>query len=131
MMIKTMSASERLRAALAREDVHSGLELADFTEAKAAIFFVAKRTGAVPYAELRYFDDKNDKELRLNFFPAPGARSMGDKRRSALEQAKEAAKDLLGIEQWSRTPFSNSWLPSDVVSKLHQDFDAGSDPEEG
>jgi len=122
-MMETISASERLRTALAKEDVHSGLELADFTEAPAAIFFVAKRTGAIPYAELRYFDDKNDKELRLNFFPEPAARSMGDKRRSALSQAQEAARDLLGIEEWSRTPYSNSWLPSDIVSKLHEDYD--------
>jgi hypothetical protein len=123
-MNETISASERLRTALAAEDVHSGLELADFTEAPAAIFFVAKRTGAMPYAELRYFDDKNGKELRLNFFPLPTARSMGEKRRSALEQAQEAAKDLLGIEGWSRTPYSNSWLPSVIVSKLHEEFDA-------
>lgn len=129
MMTETISASERLRAALAKEDVHSGLELADFTEAPAAIFFVAKRSGAIPYAELRYFDDENDKELRLNFFPAPTARSMGDKRRSALEQAQEAAKDLLGIQAWSRTPYSNSWLPSDIVSKLHEEYDKGSSEE--
>lgn len=123
-MNETISASERLRTALAAEDVHSGLELADFTEAPAAIFFVAKRTGAMPYAELRYFDDKNGKELRLNFFPLSTARSMGEKRRSALEQAQEAAQDLLGIEGWSRTPYSNSWLPSTIVSKLHEEFDA-------
>lgn len=130
-MTETISASERLRAALAREDVHSGLELADFTEAPAAIFFVAKRTGAIPYAELRYFDDAKEKEHRLNFFPEPSARSMGDKRRSALEQAKDAAKDLMGITEWSRTPFSNSWLPSTIVSKLHEDYDSGESSEEG
>lgn len=118
-MKTTMSTSARLRVALAEKGIRSGRELADYLGSEAEIFFVRGGDdweGA--HAVLKF--EKDGRKERRKFFPT----SHEYHREECLSQAKADAARELGIQEWSRAPFSNCWLPSEDVARVHEEFDS-------
>lgn len=113
-----MSTSEKIREALAEKGITNGRMLADYLGSEGVIFFV-RGTGGwdKARAELRYKED--GKEKRRNYRP----KEFLDVRYQCVADAQDDAAELLGIESWSKAPFSNCWLPSEDVSKVHEEFD--------
>ncbi len=121
-MNTTVSTSTRLRYALAERGVTSGRELASYLGCPAELYFIRGSSDdwSDCRAELRFKED--GRRQKRVYRPVTG----GDRRdlvQECLDQAKADASEHLGIESWSRTPFSNCWLPSDDVSRVHEEFD--------
>jgi hypothetical protein len=117
-MTATMSTSARLRAALAEKNIRSGRELAEYLESKGEIYFIRGEEGwENARAELRYWED--GRRQKRVYRPTLGEYH----REECVNQAKEEAAEILGVDSWSRSPFSNCWLPSEDVSRVHEKFD--------
>jgi hypothetical protein len=104
--------------ALVRQGVTSGSQLAERLESPAAIFFFA---GGRPYAELRYWDSSGAMSVSKHWPRYPNM-TVAACRKKTVEAAQNEAKELLGLEEWSRSPFPNCWLPSSVVEEARRMF---------
>lgn len=107
------------RRALEDHGITSGSMLADHMEAPAVIFFFGGR--GKPYAELRVWDGQGDMVTRKFQSPYPNM-SMAEARRKTVAAAREEAKEMLGLEGWTKSPFDNCWLPQEVLLKAREEF---------
>lgn len=117
-----------LTGLLKRLGITSGRKLAEHTDARAVIYFLAKDSngGNDPRAELR-FRDQTGTEHVLAFRPDfRFGKGDGAIRRETLETAKVCAADLLGLDDWRKTPFSNCWLPVEAINRMRAEL--GVDP---
>jgi hypothetical protein len=108
------------REALIAAGITNGTLLAEHMQAPAAIFFLVGRSG-LPVAELRSWDDQRRKTVSLHR-PDSHRMSTGDARRMTVEAAKAEALKRLSVMGWSRAPFSNCWLPTDVLKAARREF---------
>lgn len=114
-----MSTSERLRKALNDKGITNGRKLAEYLDSKGVIFFARGRGGwENSHAELR-FRDKAGQEQRSTFRP----NGSGAVREQCVQDAMHDGFMELGVDSWSKAPFSNCWLPSEDVSRVHEEFD--------
>jgi hypothetical protein len=114
-MIEHTNPNAELRQALAKKGITSGLKLARFLKSPAVIFFLRGDDWSDAHAELRILGSG---EI-LTFYPLPDDERI---REACVDQAVETARDLTGVFEWSKAPFSNCWLPSDDVEYLHEEF---------
>lgn len=96
--------------------ISNGKEFAQLGQAPAVIFFLARdRRNANKLdhrAELHIFDDQGREEETKVFRPdSLGPVSID--RVAMVDKAQEYANSIIGQGEWSRTPYSNSWLPSE------------------
>lgn len=113
-----MTTSEKLREELAKKGITNGRKLAVHLGSKGMIFFIrGEGSWQSARAELRFRE--NGVEQTWTYRPkGPGA-----VRQQCVEDAMAEGSERLGVESWSKTPFSNCWLPSDDVSRVHEEFD--------
>lgn len=105
-----------LREALAKKGITSGAKLARYLKSPGVIFFVRGRDGwENAYAELRLLEAGDS----LKFHPEEGDARV---REACVDRAVEEARRVLGIFEWSSSPFSNCWLPSEDIERLNEDF---------
>jgi hypothetical protein len=114
-----MSTSERLREALAKKGIKSGLELADYLGSKGAIVFVRGRGDWMNARAELVYRDLDGKRRREVFRPE----EVVEVRQQCVDDAMDDGWTRLGIDSWSRAPFSNCWLPSEDVQRIHEEFD--------
>lgn len=112
-----------LREALKAKGITSGQRLAEYLGSPAVIFFIMNDASRYKRAELVYTKDGR-REILVRA-PARGLETLTEKRNSAVERARVAAEGLIpyGRDDWSRAPFSNCWLPTEMISKLHEEFE--------
>jgi hypothetical protein len=111
--------NRNFREVLATKGILSGGDLGEYLEAKAVIYFLM--AGGDPRAELRHWADGLHDVL--TFRPEhPRTMSVGAMRRKTVEAAQEEALKLLGIKEWSRSPFSNCWFPTDTLTLAYEEF---------
>lgn len=117
-----MTTSAQIRQELAKDGITNGRKLADHLGSKGAIFFVrGEGSWQNAHAELRYRE--GGIEHRSTYRPTgPGA-----VRQQCVDDAMEDAAQKLGVNSWSKTPFSNCWLPSEDVSRVHEEFESFED----
>lgn len=96
--------------------VNNGKDFARLGEAPAVIFFLARDrrspTRLDHRAELHIFDEQGREEELKVFRPEKIGRVSVD-RVDCVAQAQEYANQKIGPGPWSRTPYSNSWVPSE------------------
>ena len=114
-----------LREALKAKGITSGWGLADYLKSPVMIFFVVSDRNRYVRAELVYTEGGRRKKLVRA--PDAGLRVLSLRRANAVEKARVAAEGLCdyGRDDWSRAPFSNCWLPTEMIAKLHEEFDEG------
>lgn len=112
----------QLREALKARGITNGLRLAEHLDSP-VIFFVTSQRNNYVRAELHYV--RYGKRESLVRSPDAGTTGLAQKRASAVERARVAAEGLCSYprEDWSRGPFSNCWLPTEMVAKLHEEFE--------
>lgn len=117
-----MTTSTQIREELAKEGITNGRKLADHLGSKGAIFFVqGGGSWQDAHAELRYREGGT--EHRTQYPPkAPGR--PGAVRQQCVDDAMADAFEKLGVDSWSKAPFSNCWLPSEDVSRVHEEFES-------
>lgn len=114
-----MSTSEKIREVLATKGITNGRMLADHMRSKGVIFFVRGQGGWISAkAELRYTDEDGHRQRKV--FRPKGEAAVRDQ---CVEDAMTEARKRLGVDSWSKSPFSGCWLPSDDVSKVHEQFE--------
>lgn len=121
-----MSTSQELRQALRARGITNGRKLAEYMGSKDSgpepvIYFMVENDTQDVRAELHYVLD--GKPSTAVFEPDDDFEGISQLRRNCLNQAKQEAQEKLSIFEWSRSPFSNCWLPSDVISKVHEQFE--------
>lgn len=108
---------EKIRESLAERGITSGWELAEHLGSKGAIFFIRGKDGwENAHAELRYTEDGRTR--RSTYRP----RGTGAVRQQCVEDAMADGWEHLGVDSWSKAPFSNCWLPSEDISRLYEEF---------
>lgn len=120
--------SNVFEAALIRRGIVSSVQLAERLESPAMIFFFAGPKVRRPHAELRYWDDKGREQVSEHWPPFLDM-TLSACRRKTVGAAQNEAAEVLGLSQWSRSPFSNCWLPSDIVAEAHRRFMGETEPE--
>jgi hypothetical protein len=112
-----------LREALKAKGITNGRRLAEHLGSPVVIFFVTSQKNNFVRAELLY--DQYGESKSLVRSPGAGTSGLSQKRASAVERARVAAEGLCKYsrDDWSRAPFSNCWLPTEMISKLHEEFD--------
>lgn len=109
------------RDRLAEVGITSGSQLAARMECPAVILFFAGPKVSVPYAELRYWDDKGREQVSEHL-PRYLDMSMPAMRRKTVQDAKDEAKKALGLKDWAGSPFPNCWMPSDVLQAARERY---------
>lgn len=104
---------------LIRRGITSGSQLAERLSAPAAIFFFAG--GPRPYAELWHWDGEGGRTVSTHWPRFPNMTLTASRKKTVEAAQNEAAKDL-GLVQWSRSPFSNCWLPTRIVDEARAQF---------
>jgi hypothetical protein len=100
--------------ALVKVGITNGKQLAERLECPAVILFFAGPKVAMPYAELRYWDDQG-REKSSRHEPNFRDASISSMRRKTVQEAQDKAKEVLGLEEWAKSPFPNCWLPTEVL----------------
>jgi hypothetical protein len=115
-----------LREALKAKGITNGRRLAEYLGSPVVIFFVTSQKNNFVRAELLYEDPYGEPKSLVRS-PGAGTNGLSQKRASAVERARVAAEGLCtyGRDDWSRAPFSNCWLPTEMISKLHEEFEKG------
>jgi hypothetical protein len=114
-MIEQTNANAEIRKALSHKGITSGAKLARFLNAEGVIFFLRGPDWRDSHAELRL----RETGQVLEFYPQPGDERL---REACVDRAVDAACEITGIDEWSKAPYSNCWLPSKYVERLHEDF---------
>lgn len=114
-----------LREALKAKGITNGRRLAEYLQSPVVIFFITSQKNNFVRAELVYTQSGEKKSLVRT--PETGMNGLSQKRANAVERARVAAEGLCdyGREDWSRAPFSNCWLPTEMIAKLHKEFEEG------
>lgn len=110
--------------------ITSGRKLAKHTEAQAVIYFLlrdAEGHGNDPRAELHFrvtMPDQDPKWMVRQYRPDTrhGSMSVRDMRMETTERAQDDAGDLLGLNEWTKAPFSNCWLPVESMNRMRQEL---------
>lgn len=122
-MTENTNSNAELRQALSKKGVTSGAKLARFVGSEAVIFFLVGRDGwNSAHAELRLLKEGRS----LTFFAQPGDERV---REACVDRAVDVAREITGVFEWSKAPFSNCWLPSKYVDSLHEDMESGELPQ--
>lgn len=112
-----MNTGELLRYELRTRGIDNGLKLAEHLGSRAVIIFLRGKKGwSEARAELRYTEDG----VRRRAIYRPTVKDFV--REECVEGAMTDAGLNLGIDSWARAPFSNCWLPSEDVERLHQEY---------
>lgn len=111
---------------LEEKGIINGRKLAKHLDAPAVIYFLL-RDGNGPRAELHFrvsLPEQESKWLVRQYRPdtACGPMSIRDMRLSTTERAMEDAKDVLGLDDWRKSPFSNCWLPVESMNLMRQEL---------
>jgi len=121
-MTEHLNPNAELRRALSQKGITSGLKLAKYLGSPGVIFFVRGESWGDARAELRLL-----KEGEIHTFHVlPEDERV---REDCVDRAVDAARGLTGVYEWSKAPFSNCWLPSELVEELHEDFERGELPQ--
>lgn len=111
--------SNVFRDALAEAGITSGSQLAERMHTPAAIFFLVGQ--GRPYAELRFWD-ANGVITAHRHWPNSSRMTVATARRRTVEAAQAEAAKLLALPEWGKSPFSNCWLPLDVLQEARKEF---------
>jgi hypothetical protein len=115
-MTEHTNPNAELREALSKKGITSGAKLARFLKSSGVIFFLRGEGGwENARAELRLPDRET-----LTFYALPEDERV---REACVDRAVDVAREVTGIFEWSKAPFSNCWLPSDDIERLHEEFD--------
>jgi len=112
--------SNVFREALVEAGITSGAQLAEHLKAPAVIFFFAGKDKR-PHAELRWWDAQRSMKVS-NHWPNSPLMTVGTARRRTVEAARQEAQVYLSIFEWSRSPFSNCWLPTENLQRARKEF---------
>ena len=97
-------------------DVNNGKEFAHLGKAPAVIFFLArdrKNPNKLDHrAELHIFDEQG-REDEMKIFRPDKVGPVSADRVQCVQEAQDYANRIIGPGAWSRTPYSNSWIPSE------------------
>lgn len=110
------------REALVGAGITNGIQLARRMGSPAVILFFAEGRLPVPYAELRYWDEKGHEQRSPHLPRHPTTMSMPAMRKKTVEEAQEKAMTALGLTEWSRGPFSNCWLPTEYLQAARERY---------
>lgn len=96
--------------------ITNGKGFAHLGVAPSVIFFLArdrKNPNHLDHrAEMHIFDEQG-REEELKIFRPDKIGPVSLDRVSCVDKAKAYANDIIGEGEWSRTPFSNCWIPSE------------------
>lgn len=109
------------RDELAKVGIRNGNQLAERLECPAVILFFAGPTVAVPYAELRYWDEQGREQISKHE-PRYLNMSMPAMRRKTVQEAQDEAEKRLGLKDWARSPFPNCWMPQDTLKAARERY---------
>jgi hypothetical protein len=122
-MTEPTNPNAELREALSKKGITNGAKLARYLRSPGVIFFLRGRDGwENAYAELRLLDAGDS----LTF---PARADDSKVREACVDRAVDEARQILGIFEWSKAPFSNCWLPSEDIERLHEEFEVGELPQ--
>jgi hypothetical protein len=106
---------------LRERGITSGRKLAQHVEAPAVIYFLLKGEkgrGEDPRAELHF------QGIVRTYRPEGDTSGMTV--RSMVLQTTRAAEDdayqLMGLNDWRKTPFSNCWLPGESINRMREEL---------
>lgn len=111
-----------LREALKAKGITNGRRLSEYLDCPVIFFVVSSRNNYLR-AELHYKQYGESKSLVR--MPDPGLEGLSQKRLNAVNKARTAAEGLCALQpdEWSRSPFSNCWMPTEKLSQLHEEFE--------
>lgn len=97
-------------------NITNGKQFAHLGQAPAVIFFLARDRKNVARldhrAELHVFDEQG-REEEMRIFRPEKIGPVSVDRNCCVNDAQRYANNIIGPGSWSRTPYSNSWIPSE------------------